>query len=437
MEPTSTTRDLLTAAPWKVEKALMLGVAQSDTTDITYQFTLVALTFFSDGKYNATVQIGTWELVENDTRILFDKNSALSFTADILSLTAATLQLKLFYPNEQQIVPLLVTLTAAPEIATSKSPEKNFETLWKEFDTRYSFFEIKHTNWDSLRSVYRTQITGMTTEQNLFQILSSMIGHLKDGHVNLYTPYGTYAYNGWYSKYPTNFLGLSITARYLTTDYGTTAAGAIRFGKIQNDIGYLYIGPNFAGDQAMWSQAIDAVVDSLKNMRGMIVDIRSNGGGSDYLGMIVAGRFADRTRTYSYVQYRNGPRHTDFTPMDPRTISPQGPRQFLKPVALLTNRRCFSSAEGTTLMFRALENVTVIGDTTGGGSGNPISLQLPNGWNYRLSRWIQYAADQKVFEGIGLAPDIPQWISFADSVAGRDAILERAIQHLSVQQRML
>jgi len=81
-------------------------------------------------------------------------------------------------------------------------------------------------------------------------------------------------------------------------------------------------------------------------------------------------------------------------------------------------------------MFKALPNVTVIGDTTGGGSANPITLTLPNGWSYRVSRWIQYTAQKTIFEGTGLPPDIPLWITSADSSAGRDVILERAIQVL-------
>jgi len=81
-------------------------------------------------------------------------------------------------------------------------------------------------------------------------------------------------------------------------------------------------------------------------------------------------------------------------------------------------------------MFRVLPNVTIIGDTTGGGSANPISLQLPNGWSYRVSRWIQYTADKQIFEGKGIAPDLQVTITTKDSLAGRDVILEKAIDFL-------
>jgi C-terminal processing protease CtpA/Prc len=262
------------------------------------------------------------------------------------------------------------------------------------------------------------------------QVMSSMLSNLKDGHVNLTTPYGTYAYTGWYSQYPTNFISTTAVAHYFSADYGTTAGGYLRYARIADSIGYIYIGPNLLGDQTLWSQAIDVIINTLKECKGIIVDIRNNGGGNDALGNIVAGRFADQLRVYSYVRYRSGPSHSDFTDYQAVTIEPQGPRQFTKPVALLTNRHCFSSAEGTILMMKALPNVTVIGDTTGGGSANPITLTLPNGWSYRVSRWIQYTAQKTIFEGTGLPPNIPLWISSADAIAGRDAILERAIQFL-------
>ena len=81
-------------------------------------------------------------------------------------------------------------------------------------------------------------------------------------------------------------------------------------------------------------------------------------------------------------------------------------------------------------MFKSFPYVTTVGDTSGGGSGNPLILQLPNQWTYWVPRWIEYTADLKIYEGIGLRPDIPVWISKADSLAGRDAILERALQIL-------
>jgi C-terminal processing protease CtpA/Prc len=262
--------------------------------------------------------------------------------------------------------------------------------------------------------------------------MSSLLSVLKDGHVNLYTTYGNYSYTGWFAGHPADFLGLDVIKTYLSSDYGVTAGGYMYYGKISTDLGYIYIGPNLMGDNNTWSEAIDTIIDSLKDTKGIIVDIRNNGGGSDNLGIDVASRFADRQRTFAYYKFRiMGLNHAAFTDYTPFTIAPAGIRQYTKPVALLTNRHCFSSAEETILMFKSFPNVISIGDTSGGGSGNPVILQLPNGWSYWVSRWIEYTADKKTFEGIGLAPDIPINISAADSLASRDAVLERAILELN------
>jgi hypothetical protein len=428
VEPSLTKTDLLTGTTWQLQKALALGPAAGQTTDITSQFPYLSMSFTKDGKYLTPVHNGTWQFVENETSILIDKDSASQMTARIVELSATSLHFTIPTPSVVLQMPLDLSFVAQQAVASS--PEMNFETLWKEFDTRYSFFEIKKIDWGALYSLYRPQVTSTTTDAQLFQVMSSMLSNLKDGHVNLTTSVGTYAYAGWYSQYPTNFLGTTAAARYFSTDYGTTAGGYLRYARIADSIGYLYIGPILTGDQILWSQSIDIIINTLKDCKGIVVDIRSNGGGSDAFGNIVAGRFADQLRVYSYVRWRSGPSHSDFTDYQASTIEPQGPRQYTKRVALLTNRRCFSSAEGTILMMKALPNVTQIGDTTGGGSANPITLTLPNGWTYRVSRWIQYTAQKTVFEGIGLPPNIPVWISSADSAAGRDAILERAIQHL-------
>ncbi|MGE5430231.1 MAG: S41 family peptidase [Syntrophomonadaceae bacterium] len=429
VEPISPTRRLLTRTSWQITKALDVGSSPGAPVDITLQMPMGYVAFNTDGTFSSASIGGTWEFTESESKILIHSSSFESpIAVYIEELTETVLQLRMMFTFPDQ--PRLLVVTFA-SFTPDFSPEVNFETIWKEFDTRYSFFEVKKINWDSVYSVYRPQVKKNTTDAELFQIMSSMLNIFKDGHVNLYTPHGTFAYSGWYTKYPANFISKEAVTKYLSSDYGTLANGYLRYGKINDNIGYIYIGPNLMGNNDDWTLAIDRIIDSLKNTKGIVIDIRNNGGGSDGLGMIVASRFCDRQRTYSHISWRSGPRHADFTQAEPSTVQPDGKQQYLKPVALLTNRHCFSSAEGTILMLRVLPNVVTIGDTTGGGSGNPITLQLPNGWSYRLSRWIQYTADMEVFEGKGLAPAIPVGISEADYNAGKDAILEYAVSYLT------
>ena len=417
--PTRT--EILTNNLWKLQQALASGSG----TDMTSEFPIKRVTFKGDGTFDYGWGSGTWSFTNNESRIvLVDPGSGMQADCEVLELSSSVLRISCavlgagsvkFTPGQQEFA----------------SREAVFDTLWHEFDARYSFFVTKGINWDSLRTVYRPQALSATTDAEFFGILSSMLAPLKDGHVRLVSSAGTYVYTDWYSRYPMNYLGSAAIGKYLSRDYGLTAGGMMRYGRIADTLGYLYVGPNFTGVSAVWSSAMNAVMDSLRNVKGFVVDARNNGGGNESLAREVAGRFTNQSLVYGYVRWRNGPNHTDFTDPAPQSLVPSGERQFTGAVTLLTNRHCFSSGEGFILMMRVLPNVTVVGDTSGGGSANPIVLELPNGWQYWVSRWIHYTAEQTIFEGIGLAPDIAVQISPADSVAGHDTILEKAVQILA------
>jgi C-terminal processing protease CtpA/Prc len=96
---------------------------------------------------------------------------------------------------------------------------------------------------------------------------------------------------------------------------------------------------------------------------------------------------------------------------------------------VLTNRGVYSASEDFVLAMRATK-ATIVGDTTGGGSGNPLIKALPNGWIYRIPRWQQVTPEMKSYEGTGITPDIAVWISKPDSLAKKDTILERAMMEI-------
>lgn len=306
------------------------------------------------------------------------------------------------------------------------TPEDNFKVLWNDFDKRYSYFNYKKINWDSLYSVYRPKVNSNTSGEQLFNIFSELLSHLKDGHVNLYTPYGNYAYTEWYDKYPVNFIGLNKIDSIYLTNFNTN--GVVSSGYIQDSIGYIYI-YSFGSNENKYYK-IDEIIEDFDSCKGIIIDVRNNGGGSDTNGSLIASRFYDKKRLFRYYKYRNGIKHSDFTDYIPTYIEPEGEIRYTKPVVLLTNRGCFSSTEAFIQAMDVLPHVTVVGDTSGGGTGNPVSRELPNGWKYRLSGWIQYTVEKKVIENIGLAPDIFVTISDEDMEIGKDTILETAIQML-------
>jgi hypothetical protein len=422
-EPVETRTQILTSTSWKVQKATSPG-----PVDVTAQLPIGGVSFRTDGTYNMAMNQGTWEFTSNETQILFDKGRSTQILADIITLTTSELLLR--FNSATMGLPVPLDVRFAPFPPADQSPVANFEALWSEFNDRYSFFELKNINWDSLHVVYKARVSSTTSGTELFGIISSMLENLRDGHVNLSTPFGRYNYLTGHSIYHVNFLGTAAINRYTVSSLVPYAGGAMYFGRIGSDIGYLYIGPTLFGDQLAWEKAIDAVIDSCSSLQRMVVDIRGNMGGNDLLASAVASRFADGEHIFSYVRWKNGPVRGAFTAPQATVIQMAGAAQFRGRVALLTNRQVFSSAEEFVLMMRVLPSVTVIGDRTGGGSGNPIVLLLPNTWQYSVSRWIQYTPAMETFEEVGLSPAIPAEISPADSINGRDAVLEKAIDYL-------
>ena len=67
----------------------------------------------------------------------------------------------------------------------TRDPEHNFEVLWQTFDRNYALFGPKRIDWDALYRVYRPKVTPETTDEELFDVTSRLLGHLNDNHVTL------------------------------------------------------------------------------------------------------------------------------------------------------------------------------------------------------------------------------------------------------------
>ena len=66
---------------------------------------------------------------------------------------------------------------------------------------------------------------------------------------------------------------------------------------------------------------------------------------------------------------------------------------------------CYSAANEFTNAIRSLDNVTIIGDKTGGGGGMPISSELYNGWQIGYSTNPMFDIEKNHTES-GIEPDI-------------------------------
>lgn len=317
--------------------------------------------------------------------------------------------------------------TAPPAPPPTATALELFDSLWEDFDRNYSFFVLKGIDWEDSRARFRPQLSATSTESDLFAVLSNMLLELEDAHVRLQAPFGDARYTGWFDQYPTNFDESVVTASYLGQSAMMSPQADMLFGIVDADIGYVRVhslsGSGHGSD-------IDLILGQLSGIRGLVVDLRGNGGGNDGNGEAIAARFTDATRLYRRVRFRNGPNHGDFDPFIDSFIAPGGAESFQGPISVLTNRGVISSAESLVLAFAVIPGAATFGDFTGGGSANPELRQWANGWTYTVSRWIEYRPDGTTFEGVGLEPDVRVDISTTDAAALRDTILDTAITDL-------
>lgn len=302
-----------------------------------------------------------------------------------------------------------------------------FDALWDDFDRNYSFFVLRGIDWNDSRARFRSQLSSSSTNSQLFDVLSAMLLELQDPHVRLDTPIGSSSYTGWFDQFPANFDESIVTTTYLGQGAMMSPQTSMLFGRISADIGYVRV--HSLGNTGHGSD-IDYILGQLTGIRGLVIDLRSNGGGNDQNGDAIAARFADTARLYRRVRFRDGPGHGDFGPFIDAFLSPGGAESFFGPLAVLTNRGTISSAESLVLAFDVLPNNVSFGDFTGGGSANPALGTLANGWQYTVSRWIEYRPDGTTFEGVGIEPDVRVDINLADAAALRDTILDAAVSDL-------
>jgi carboxyl-terminal processing protease len=322
------------------------------------------------------------------------------------------------------------------------TPKGNFEILWKELDQNYPLFDVKHINWDSLHSAYGAMISASTTDSALWNIMGGLISHLDDGHVSLFDKgYSKWTGSSSIFKRPMNDFSLKLVENKFVPNFKTAGDGYFIYGKIGSsftgrDIGYIYIA-SFAssnsGNGSDWAYDIDKILRELQDCDAMIIDLRNNGGGLKSTGWIIASAFVDREFTYFYQQEKTGTGHNDLGPKLPLTISPRkGVLNFTKKITLLSNRFSASGSEHFAQLCKDLSYSTQIGDTTFGCFGDILKTgELPNGWTFRYPCRLTTTPEGYCPEGIGIIPDILVENTKADIDAGRDRVLQYAIQHLS------
>ena len=318
----------------------------------------------------------------------------------------------------------LTTLTGCiGEENYENSNNGNFEALWKIVDEHYCFFDIAKEkfglDWNNTYDRYKAFADTCENNAELFNTLGDMLKELRDGHVNLTSMYGTSFYWDWQLNYPINFSD-SIQRNYLGNKFKLT--NGIKYTALPDSIGYAYY-DSFSGGLSI--NNLSLMLIELKDCKGLIIDIRNNGGGLITTAEKLASAFTDEKRHCGYMQHKTGPGHNDFSTPEKLYLEPSKGTIWLRPVIVLTNRGVYSAANHFVMLMKELPNVLVLGDITGGGSGMPMNYTLPNGWVVRLSACPTLDIKGNSTE-FGIEPDMRVEMASNDWNNGRDTMIEAA-----------
>ena len=311
-----------------------------------------------------------------------------------------------------------------PDKATKNSLE-NFEYLWNEIDKKYSYFELKKIDWDEVRTRYRARLLSgaAPNDEVLFKLMGDMMNELRDDHTNLISPFNVQIYNVALKHKP-NFNWRTVQEHYLKEPYYT--AGFTHDFLENKQIGYIRYSSFMFGAT---DNSLDFIINRYSGTRGLILDLRENGGGDLNNIIRILSRFVSSKTLVAYNRTRNGRGRNDFGSYEPFYITPSSSTfKYLKPVMVLVDRGSYSATTFFALATKALPLMVLVGDTTGGGGGLPNGGELPNGWIYRFSISQVSDLDKNIYAENGVPADIAAEFDWTN--LQKDEIIEKAIQEI-------
>jgi len=297
-----------------------------------------------------------------------------------------------------------------------------FDQLWSAYDRDYAMFALRpEVDWAKLREEYRSRALASTSTPEFAATCAEMLKPLRDLHI-------------WLTVAGQNVPVFNRPREANSNPYahakllGTLHKnGGIKWAVTDDQIGFIAV---YDWSDSQNPSHCDEALEHMRNTRGLIVDVRLNGGGSENLAREFAGRFLEKEFVYAYAQVRNGPGHTNLAEKFERQAGPRGPWRYDRPVVLLIGQRCMSSNESFIGMMTGDPEVTTMGDHTCGSSANPEIIRLPMDMTVSVPRWIDYLPDGTPLDERGFQPQVAFKTTPEAFKGDRDDLLTAALGRL-------
>jgi carboxyl-terminal processing protease len=207
-------------------------------------------------------------------------------------------------------------------------------------------------------------------------------------------------------------------------------------------IGYIQV-PSWL-DKKFQSRALE-LLNEYKASEGIIIDVRGNAGGSTPSSFVRALMdrpwkwWAESTpMSFSLFSYYAESGRDGFSSFAHPSMSwpagvNKGDSTYTGPLAILIDEGTHSASEDFTMPFKESHRAILIGDTTGGSTGQPYVEQLGDGFSFVVGAKREWFPDGSRFEGIGIQPDILVLPTPDHLKSGKDDELQKAIDVIEDQ----
>jgi len=337
------------------------------------------------------------------------------------------------------LILVAIGLFSCEKVIMKPNPETSNIAVFNEYTKlvkeKFSMLEYKGVDIDHLKDSIGATITEDMNEDELFSKLAIITRKLRDGHSNIEKEDTVYFYE-FYKGYPpgidreillNHYLGEDVAPNITWVKDEVDGSTKYIYGHLpqSNDIGYIRVGSWMAD---ITNEEIEEIFSSFKNDKALIFDVRDNGGGNPMLSTQMAAYFTDKKVYIGHERFKTGPGENDFAYSD-LYLNPSGSTNtFLKKVMVLTDIWCFSAT--TTFMYNLapLDNITFVGQKSGGGAGSVADGYLANGWiwNLSVSEFIDLNGNHW---DEGREPDIA--VALDTTITNKDEVIERALFELN------
>ena len=178
------------------------------------------------------------------------------------------------------------------------------------------------------------------------------------------------------------------------------------------------------------SKPFAAAVDDLRDVDGIVIDLRGNPGGVGGMAMGIAGHFVSDASSLGTMKMRTGELQFNISP---RRLDSKGDRAdpFTRPLAILVDRYTASTSEIFAAGMQSIGRARVFGETSAGAALPAQMNRLPNG-DVLLHAFADFILPSgESVEGVGVVPDTPIELLRKDLVGGRDPVLDAAVNWIA------